>query len=171
MPALDPATIRKLATTDAPLLPALSALCLRAKAVWGYDAAFLEACRAELTLRPEELETGRIAVALSGPRITGIVQVGLAEGPGCARADLMKIFVEPEALGRGIGRMLFAHAVQEARGLGARLLEIEADPGAEPFYLRMGARRVGLAPSGSIPGRQLPLLRLDFAEGAQASSR
>jgi hypothetical protein len=26
-------------------LEALSDLCLRSKAVWGYDAAFLEACR------------------------------------------------------------------------------------------------------------------------------
>ena len=35
---------------------------------------------------------------------------------------------------------------------------IEADPDAAPFYRRMGAQDVGLAPSGSIPGRMLPKL-------------
>ena len=32
-------------------LSSLSDLCFRSKAVWGYDAAFMEACRGELTLR------------------------------------------------------------------------------------------------------------------------
>ena len=32
---------------------ALSALAMRSKAHWGYDAAFMAACRAELTLTPE----------------------------------------------------------------------------------------------------------------------
>ena len=38
-------------------------------------------------------------------------------------------------------------------------LRIEADPEAVPFYQRMGAKITGSAPSGSIPGRRLPLLR------------
>ena len=42
---------------------ALSALALRSKAHWGYDAAFLDACRAELTLRDDELASRRTLVA------------------------------------------------------------------------------------------------------------
>ncbi|WP_067619878.1 hypothetical protein [Alicyclobacillus acidiphilus] len=38
-------------------------------------------------------------------------------------------------------------------------LTIRPDPNAEPFYLAMGAQRVGEVPSGSIPGRMLPLLQ------------
>jgi len=37
---------------------------------------------------------------------------------------------------------------------------IDADPNAEGFYLKMGAERVGESPSGSIPGRMLPLLQV-----------
>ena len=33
----------------------ISALALQAKAPWGYDAAFLEACRLELTWSPEQV--------------------------------------------------------------------------------------------------------------------
>lgn len=41
------------------------------------------------------------------------------------------------------------------------------DPDAVPFYEAMGARHAGAVPSGSIPGRMLPLMELRL----QASSR
>ena len=47
--------------------------------------------------------------------------------------------------------------------LGFERITLEADPGAEPFYLAMGARRCGSIPSGSIPGRPLPVLEMAFA--------
>jgi GNAT superfamily N-acetyltransferase len=68
------------------------------------------------------------------------------------------MFVAPDALGRGTGRLLFEHTVSEARRLGFTRFTIDADPNAEPFYLAMGAVRIGATPSGSIPGRELPLL-------------
>ena len=46
---------------------------------------------------------------------------------------------------------------------GFHTLHIHSDPFAEGFYLRNGAIRIGETPSGSIPGRLLPLLRLDLA--------
>ncbi len=48
--------------------------------------------------------------------------------------------------------------IAEARALGLSAIDIDADPGAVGFYERMGGRRVGEAPSGSIPGRMLPAL-------------
>jgi hypothetical protein len=35
---------------------------------------------------------------------------------------------------------------------------IESDPGAEPFYVRMGARRTGVVASTVEEGRFLPVL-------------
>jgi len=132
----------------------LSALCLRSKAHWGYDAAFLEACRAELTLSAADLRAAGLAVAERAGAFAGVVQVS-SEG---AEADLLKLFVDPPAMGAGVGRALFDWAVEAAREAGAARLLIEADPDAAPFYERIGARRIGDAPSGSIPGRRLPLL-------------
>jgi hypothetical protein len=59
-----------------------------------------------------------------------------------------------------------AWAAGVARNMGATRLFIEADPDAAPFYRRMGAVDVGLAPSGSIPGRILPKLAVDLRAGA-----
>jgi hypothetical protein len=92
----------------------LSELALRSKGHWGYDQAFLDACRAELTLTPQDVEVQRVTVA-------------------------------------------------ERDALGFERITLEADPGAEPFYLAMGARRCGSVPSGSIPGRLIPLLEFSIA--------
>lgn len=135
-------------------LEGLSALCLRSKAHWGYDAAFLRACAAELRIGPEDLLRSRLAVAERGGEALGVVQLTVAGEV----AELDKLFVAPGHMGRGIGRRLFDWAAQVARAEGAHHLRIEADPGAVPFYRAMGAVVVGDALSGSIPGRMLPLL-------------
>ena len=57
--------------------------------------------------------------------------------------ELEHLWVSTAWIGSGVGRLLFEHAMDSATSRGARHVEIEADPNAEGFYLRMGARRVG----------------------------
>ena len=128
----------------------LSDLALRSKGYWGYDAAFLEACRAELTLTLDQ--AGAARVVRDGDALLGFHL--LDDG------ELLMLFVEPSAIGRGVGRLLLDDAVRVAASRGWTTLRIESDPGAEGFYLAHGARRVGSVPSGSVAGRALPLLEL-----------
>ena len=139
-------------------LPALSALCLRSKAVWGYDNDFMEACRRELTIEPRELGSTSIAVAEKDGKIVGVAQIKVAG----SEADLLKLFVEPTTLRSGVGQTLFVWATDHAISKGANRLVIEADPDAVPFYRRMGAEDCGFAQSGSIAGRMLPKLIKDL---------
>ena len=134
----------------------LTELCLQSKAVWGYDDAFMRACRAELTLTAKDCATPLIQVAADGNAVAGVVQVTI-DGEA---ADLAKLFIAPGTLRAGIGRQLFDWAVTTARRHGALWMTIDADPGAAEFYRRMGAVDDGTAPSGSIPGRVLPRLKL-----------
>jgi len=136
----------------------LSDLALRSKGYWGYDQAFLEACRDELTLTPAEVRAKRTIVAERGGRVVGFYT--LAGDPPVAGLD--HLFVEPAEVGTGVGRALWGHAVAAAQSLGFTRVEIEADPDAEAFYLAMGARRRGTVPSGSIPGRLLPRLEYEL---------
>jgi GNAT superfamily N-acetyltransferase len=139
-------------------LPSLGELCLRSKAVWGYDDAFMAACRTELTLRPDELQSTCLQVAVRDSTVVGLAQVKVTD----TDADLLKLFVEPALLRSGVGRLLFEWATARARALGAVRMIIEADPGAAPFYVRMGARYAGLVASPSIPGRMLPCMQIDL---------
>ena len=143
-------------------LPALSELCLRSKAVWGYDDAFMIACRTELTLRSDELQSTHIQVAIRDSAVAGLAQVKVTG----TDADLLKLFVEPALLGSGVGRLLFEWATARARGLGAVRMNIEADPGAAAFYERLGARHAGFAPSQSIAGRMLPRMQMELESRA-----
>jgi GNAT superfamily N-acetyltransferase len=146
-------------------LSSLSGLCLRSKAHWGYDEAFMAACRTELTLGPDQLQTTNLQVAERDAAVVGLAQVKVIG----ADADLLKLFIEPALLRAGIGRLLFGWATAKARDLGATRMIIEADPGAVPFYERMGAHQAGFSPSQSIPGRMLPrmLMELDRQQGPQ----
>ncbi|MGW5655033.1 GNAT family N-acetyltransferase [Streptomyces humi] len=129
----------------------LSELALRSKAHWGYDAAFLDACRDELTLRGPDLASRRTAVAERDGSIVGFTTLE-GEPP---QGVLGMMFVDPDAIGQGIGRLLFTHAVETAQALGFTRFSIDADPNAEPFYEAMGGIPVSRVPSGSIPGRTL----------------
>ncbi|MER7463741.1 GNAT family N-acetyltransferase [Streptomyces sp. NPDC097981] len=111
---------------------------LRSKAHWGYDAGFLASCARELRIRAGEVAARRIVVAedASGGRVLGLAS--LEGAPPVARLGLL--FVEPEAIGRGVGRRLYRDALHRAAGLGFRRLLIDADPHAAGFYRAMGAQ-------------------------------
>ena len=137
---------------------ALSELCFRSKAVWGYVAAFLALARAALTVGSDS-SAGDVWVAIAADgEIAGTVALAPGDEPGTL--DLNKLFVAPSRLRTGVGRALLAHALAEARRRGARRLTILADPNAAGFYERNGAVRIGEAPSDAVPGRRLPLYEI-----------
>ncbi|MEY9959438.1 GNAT family N-acetyltransferase [Streptacidiphilus sp. MAP5-3] len=143
----------------------MTELVLRSKAHWGYCADFIEACREELTLRPADLAPDRVFVAERSGNAVGIAALSRDLPPTGA---LNLLYVDPSAIGHGVGGRLFAHACAVARAAGFTRLTIDADPHAEPFYLSRGAVRIGETPSGSIPGRMLPLLAVDLGDRAPA---
>lgn len=135
----------------------LSDLALRSKGHWGYDDAFLESCRAELTIQPAELAARRTTVAEVDGNPVGFYTLD-GDPP---EVELGQMFVDPTYIGRGVGRALWRHAVTTAKAIGAGSFTIDADPFAEAFYLAMGATRTGIVPSGSIAGRVLPRLAFE----------
>ncbi len=142
---------------------ALSALCLRSKAHWGYDDDFLERCRAELTVEPKAISAGWVWVVADKadtPQGTpmGIGAVNLDANP----ISLDLLFVDPVAIGTGAGKALLEAISEHLRGRGYDRLTIDSDPFAEAFYLRMGAVRAGESPSGAAPGRMLPRMILSL---------
>jgi GNAT superfamily N-acetyltransferase len=140
----------------------LTALCVRSKAHWGYDAAFRKLSAVALTVNEDDIAAGRVLVAVDDAgRMIGMACV-LSEGES---SDLDSLFVDPPAIGSGAGRALFEAAIILARRQGARRMTILADPNAAAFYERMGARYLRHAPSDAIPGRTLPFYEYDLLSG------
>jgi GNAT superfamily N-acetyltransferase len=132
---------------------ALTELALRSKGHWGHDAEFLARSRSALTVRPEHLDRWIVRVAERDGAPAGVAAVD----PEAAELELL--FVEPAAIGTGVGRALLRDALEHARAAGLGALTIESDPDAEPFYRAHGAEPVGTRIS-SATGRELPLLRI-----------
>ena len=76
------------------------------------------------------------------------------------RMFLDDMFVAPELIGTGLGIRLWKHAVATAQAHEYSHFFIEADPNAEAFYVKLGAKRIGEIVSPSS-GRRLPLLRFN----------
>lgn len=150
------------------LAPILTQLARRAKAQWGYDPELLRRWAEDLRVTPEDIDRDAVLVAEAGDgpdRVVGFARVsaGAPSSTGDPTpAQLKDLWVMPEDMGRGVGRALFAAACEVARTLPADRLVIVADPNAEGFYLRMGARRIGEEASEVVDGRQLPILLLDL---------
>lgn len=135
----------------------LTRIAHESKRHWGYPERWIELWREDLTLSPEFIAGNEVYLAEEDGEALGCH--GLVAGtPGWT---LEHFWVRPAAMGRGVGRRLFEHARAVAAGAGASVLEIDADPNAEPFYRKMGALRVGEVRS-EVDGRPRvrPLLHL-----------
>jgi hypothetical protein len=84
----------------------LTELCLRSKAVWGYDEEFMLAFRNELTLTRSAMQSSHLKVAEIDGDLVGMAQVSVRSDI----AELDKLFVEPTRLRSGSGRALFVWA-------------------------------------------------------------
>src|ERR1700730_15675676 len=118
-PASGPARVEEAA--------ALSDLCFRSKAVWGYDPEFMALMLAALGVAGEDIAAGDVWVATGADgQIAGVVALAPGDAPGAL--DLEQLFIEPRHIRSGVGRALLAHAIAEARRRGAGRLTILADP-------------------------------------------
>jgi GNAT superfamily N-acetyltransferase len=137
----------------------LTQIALAAKQHWNYPRDWIDGWCDALTITGEMIGRERFYVAaLDNERLAFY---GLMGGPPLL--SLEHLWVLPNRIGQGIGRILFAHAIEQAKAAGASQVHIESDPHAEGFYLRMGARRIGERVS-EMKGkkRRLPLLRMDL---------
>ena len=131
----------------------LTALALKSKAYWGYDAAFMQACQAELTITSDDIRHHPTFVLEHDGAIAGFFML---EPLDQTSIELGYLYVDPAMIGHGFGKQLFNHAGEVARSLGFQRMMIQADPNAEAFYQAMGATTICYTPSGSIAGRVLP---------------
>ena len=137
--------------------PALEALQRRSSAIW-------DAYREQLEAHPDAIEeipateiaAGRVRVAVGRTgELLGFSAVLPADEDGAVELD--GLFVEPEALRRGVGRGLVADAADRARAAGAAALNVVGGPEGEPFYFACGFIRVADASTRFGPAARLRL--------------
>lgn len=138
----------------------LTELSMRAKRSNGYDDAFMEICREELTVTDSRMVEGEYWIA----------EADMVCGCACLVADIESksgevhaFFIDPDWQRQGIGRMLWLKIVERARAQGLSKLHLDSDPFAVSFYEAIGFDVVGEVASGSIKGRTLPRMRINLS--------
>ena len=91
----------------------LTALCVRSKAHWGYDEAFMRRSQASLTVSEAEIVDGRVLVAERQSLVFGVARV---ETDGELGARRMAILADPNAASfyERMGARFVSHAPSDA---------------------------------------------------------
>jgi GNAT superfamily N-acetyltransferase len=104
---------------------------------WGHDVSFPEPVadlEANHLPTPEYVEESPVFVLEEDDRRVGFYGLRVHDD----FVDLVYMFVDPDRIGGGLGRVLWDHAITEASQHGSRM-RILSDPGAVGFYAAMGA--------------------------------
>ena len=138
----------------------LTEIAHAAKRHWGYPENWIAHWKTDLTITPDFIANNEMFVAVSGEEIVGCCAIVLSELPsGDSLAELEHMWIKPEHMGTGVGRALFMHAREHSADLKVPAMELSADPNAEGFYRRMGAKRIGEVQS-EIEGKPRVLPRM-----------
>lgn len=141
---------------------ALTALAVRSKAHWPYDETMMAVFRRTIVISAEDIAAHCVLVHETDGTVDGVAVLMLDGG---ADAELDHLWVDPPAIGTGVGKRLFAAVSAEARRRGAARIVLNSDPYAEAFYRKLGAVRIGDHPVAEIPGRILPRLAVSLDPG------
>lgn len=137
----------------------LTEIAHAAKRHWNYPESWIQQWQADLTITGEFIATHEVFVAAIKGTIAGCCALVMRD----ALAEIEHMWIRPEQMGAGVGRALFEHARKRAVERGANVLELSADPYAEGFYARLGAKRIGEIPADmNGQSRVLPRMRIEF---------
>jgi GNAT superfamily N-acetyltransferase len=135
---------------------------MREYVAWiGLDLAFQE-IDAELDTLPGEYVPPRGVLFVVEDRSRLVAMIGLR--PLDANiCEMKRLFVRPEARGRGLARQLIARVLEEARRLGYDEIRLDTLPmmgGAQALYQSMGFRDIAPYYETPIAGTRFMSLRL-----------
>ncbi len=134
---------------------ALVELQRRASLVWKEYRGQLLAHPDAIALPDGAIANGQVRVAVDETGRTLGFSVVAPAGDGAWELD--GLFVEPDGWHRGVGRALVADLMARARDLGARSVQVTANPRALGFYERVGFRREGEVATRFGPGQRMRL--------------
>jgi ribosomal protein S18 acetylase RimI-like enzyme len=136
---------------------ALEALQRRASDVWDEDREHLAAHPDAIAPPHRAIAEGRVRVAVdTSGRLLGFSVVLPRE---VGRCELDDLFVEPDSMRRGVGRVLVDDLTMRAAADGATHVDVIANPNAVGFYSRLGFTVTGEASTrfGTAPRMTLTL--------------
>ena len=139
---------------------ALTELTLRSKSHWGYTDDLMDLWRDQLKISKEFIEKNIVEVAYENDSPIGFYSINRTD------SEVDNMWVIPEKIGQGVGRLLFNRMCQKMKEEGIHEITIISDPHADGFYTAMGAIENGKTESGPA-GRFLSRFKFSLPEAEQ----
>ena len=118
---------------------ALTVVAVAAKKHWGYSDEQIEKWQEDLTISEKDIKEDFVFHLEGEGKIVGFYSLSKED----EIFEIDHMWVLPEYIRKGIGKILFEHAKEIAIQNSAKKIRVESDPNAEGFYLKMGMERVG----------------------------
>lgn len=132
----------------------LTQITKTSKNIWGYGHDQIEKWSEVLTITPDYIQKNLLRKLLDNKTTVGyyaLLEIDKIE----LRLDYL--FVSPEFIGKGFGKLLIEDAIETAKKSGYSKISLDADPNAEGFYEKLGFSLVRKMES-TIKGRFLPVM-------------
>ena len=143
--------LKKASLADAFLL---GSIAQKAKAHWGYPAAWLALWKDDLSFTKDFLNMHFVLVLKLADQIRGFCII--IEEPDYFNIE--HCWILPEDLGKGYGFQLLKRALAEPDFTNQKI-QVLSDPNAVGFYEKFGFKTIQMIPSKPI-GRELPLMQM-----------
>ncbi len=125
-------SIAKASPKDTKLLVSLE---IRSESYWSYSKDFMDRFKEVYLITEEFVSNNTTYILKEDDMIIGFY--GLLQNDD--EDSLEYLFIEPSYIGKGYGKILWNHALEECKKLGIKEFTIITSPDARGFYLRLGA--------------------------------
>lgn len=136
----------------------LTEITKKSKAFWGYSEEQIQIWSQFLTVTPVYIETNSVYKLSIEDQIIGYYSY-FNEGEKIIKLD--NLFVLPEFIGKGFGRLLMEHFFLSVNKANKDKIVLHSEPNAEQFYAKLGFIKTGEIET-SIKDRYMPLMELEL---------
>ena len=116
----------------------LTQIAITAKRHWNYPEAWIQFWIPQLTISADYISSNEVWMMTDQEKPIAFYALSQNEDEW----ELGHLWVLPDHIGKGIGKQLFDHALERCKLLKIPALKIYADPNAQAFYVKMGAKKI-----------------------------
>lgn len=136
----------------------LTTITKMSKAYWGFSDEILQEWEHLLIITKDYIEKNKVYKLLQNDQIIGYYSY-FSTDENTIKLD--NIFILPEFIGKGFGKILMNDFLKNIKQLGINKITLDAEPNAEKFYKTFGFETIGQLES-SIKDRYLPIMELQI---------
>lgn len=137
----------------------LTALTIRSKSHWNYSLEQIELWKDDLTVTESFLLENQVFKLMHNSQLVGYYAFFSLKS---AEAKLDSLFVEPDFIGQGYGKVLMNDFLDRVKAQGYKRIVLDADPNVEPFYTHFGFVVIGKLKT-AVKNRFLPIMELKIS--------